>query len=142
MKFVLALLVIAAITSGCEGTTIFISTSPSTIVVRAGHVDGGTIVVGRPMAGSLTGPHSTVHYRVVPPRTGTLVLHVNWDRRDCVVGVQFANTTLHASPGSIPPIMARLPVQGGQSYEVQIMDGRSGDASALDVSFTVTTSIE
>ena len=38
--------------------------------------------------------------------------------------------------------MARLPVQGGQSYEVQIMDGRSGDASALDVSFTVTTSIE
>jgi hypothetical protein len=79
---------------------------------------------------------------VVPPRTGTLVLHVNWDRRDCVVGVQFANTTLHASPGSIPPIRARLPVQGGQSYEVQIMDGRSGDASALDVSFTVTTSIE
>jgi len=50
MKFVLALLVIAPITSGCEGTTIFISTSPSTIVVRAGHVDGGAIVVGRPVA--------------------------------------------------------------------------------------------
>ena len=142
MKFVLALLVIAPVTSGCEGTTIFISTSPSTIVVRAGHVDGGAIVVGRPVAGSLTSRHSSVHYRVVPPRSGTLVLHVNWDRRDCVVGVQFASTTLPASPGSTPPISARLSVQGGQSYELQIMDGRSGDGSAPDVPFTVTTSIE
>ena len=142
MKLVLTLLVVAVITSGCDGTVIFISTSPSTVVVKAGHVDGGTIVVGRPVAGRLTSHQSVVHYRVVPPRTGTLFLHVNWDRQDCAVGVQFAGTMLPVGPGSIAPIMARLPVQGGQSYEVRVMDGRPGDASAPDVPFIVTTSIE
>ena len=102
MKFVLALLVVAVMASGCDGTTIYISTSPSTIAFGAGQVDGGTIPVGRPVAGRLT----------------------------------------TESPGSTQPIRARLPVQGGQSYEVQIMDGGAGGASALDVPFTVTTSIE
>jgi len=142
MKLVLGLLVIAVMASGCEGTTIYFSTSPSAIVVKARPVDGGTIVVGRPMAGRLTIDHSAVHYRVVPPRTGTLALHVDWDRHDCVVGVQFASTMLPAGPGSVPPIVARLPVQGGQSYEMQIMDGRPGSASVLDVPFIVTTSME
>jgi hypothetical protein len=38
--------------------------------------------------------------------------------------------------------MARLPVQGGQSYEMQVTDGRPGAASGLDVPFLVTTSME
>jgi hypothetical protein len=142
MKRVLELLVVAVMASGCDGTTIYISTSPSTFVFGAGHVDGGTIPVGRPVAGRLTTDRSAVHYRVVPPRNGTLVLDVNWDRRDRAVGVQFASTMLPVSPGSTPPITARLPVRGGQSYEMQIMDGRPGDGSALDVPFTVTASIE
>jgi len=139
MKAVLLVLVLAALDSACEGLVVVISTAPTSLA--GAHVDGGVIAIGTPVNGSLTAHGGAVHYHVVAPRSGTLALGVSWDRSRGLVDVLFASDML-PRPLTAPPFNARVPVQAGQSYEIQVSDGTSSAAGALNLPFTLTATME
>ena len=45
-------------------------------------------------------------------------------------------------PGTAPPFTARLPVQAGQTYTIQINDGMVRAGTTLNLPFIVTTTLE
>jgi hypothetical protein len=147
MKAVLVLMTAIAAglcLSACDGLVVVISTGPSPLPGSATtavvHIDGGTIPFGRPVNGALTTRGGDVQYQVVPPRTGTLVLGVNWDKSHGLVDVLFASNLL-PRPINAPPFYARMPVQAGQTYVVRIGDG-SAASQTMNVPYTVTADME
>ena len=139
MKSVFIVLALAAIGSACEGLVVVISTGPTS--VAGAHVDGGVIAIGTPVNGALTVHGAAVGYHVVAPRTGTLALGVSWDRSRGLVDVLFASNML-PRPLTAPPFNARVPVQAGQSYDIQVVDGTPSDAATLNLPFTLTAMME
>lgn len=139
MKSVFLVLALAALGSACEGLVVVISTGPTS--VAGAHVDGGVIAVGSPVNGALKTHGGTVQYRVVAPQTGTLALGVSWDKSQGLVDVLFASNML-PRPLTAPPFNARVPVQAGQSYDIQVADGAPSDAGTLTLGFTLTTTME
>src|SRR3954453_23489228 len=145
MKAVLALLAATAAglcLSACDGLVVVISTAPSPLpgstTTAVVHIDGGTIPFGRPVNGALTTRGGAVQYQIVPPRTGTLVLGVNWDKSHGLIDVLFASNLL-PRPINAPPFYARMPVQAGQTYVVRIGDGGAAAASqTMNLQYTVT----
>jgi hypothetical protein len=141
MNRVLVLATIAAVaicTCGCDGVVVVIATSPSSVAgVR---VDGGTIPIGTSVNGMLTAHGGVVQYQVTAPRSGTLALGVNWDKSHGLVDLLFASTMLPRV--NAPPINARVPVQAGQSYVVQVTDADASNRGTLNLPFTVTAAME
>jgi hypothetical protein len=129
----------AVCVSACDGLVVVISTGPSS--VAGARVDGGAIPIGTPVTGMLTAHGSAVQYQVVAPRSGTLALGVNWDRSHGLVDVLFASNML-PRPLNAPPINARVPVQSGQSYSVQVVDAGSTTGEPVNLPFTVTATLE
>jgi hypothetical protein len=130
----------------CDGLVVVISTAPSPLqpgsaTVTVAHVTGGPIVVGRLISGAVTKPCGGVDYQFTPPRGGMLVLAVDWDRSLGALNVLFANNML-PRPGTAPPFTARVPVQAGQSYTIQVTDATAQAGSTVNVPFTVTASLE
>src|SRR4051812_16668308 len=115
MKAVLALIAITAgvCLSACDGLVVVIATAPSPLpgstTTAVVHIDGGTIPFGRPVNGALTPRGGAVQYQIVPPRTGPLVLGVNWEKSHALVAVLSAST-LRPRPTPAPPFYARMPV--------------------------------
>jgi len=103
-------------------------------------VDGGTIPIGTPVNGMLTAHGGVVQYQVTAPRSGTLALGVSWDKSSGLVDVLFASTMLPRV--SAPPINARMPVQAGQSYIVQVTDAGASGSGTLNLPFTVTATMD
>lgn len=135
-----AVLVLAlALSSACEGLVVVISTGPTSLA--GAHVDGGVIAIGAPVNGSLTAHGGAVRYHVVAPRSGTLALGVSWDKSNGLVDVLFASTML-PRPLTAPPFNARVTVQAGQSYDIQVADGTPSAAGTLNLPFTLTAAIE
>jgi len=147
MKAVLALIAITAgvCLSACDGLVVVISTAPSPLpgstTTAVVHIDGGTIPFGRPVNGALTTRGGAVQYQIVPPRTGTLVLGVNWDKSHGLIDVLFASNLL-PRPINAPPFYARMPVQAGQTYVVRIGDSGAAGSDTMNLPFTVTAAIE
>jgi hypothetical protein len=144
VRFVLTIIAFAALTTACDGLVVVISTSPSSLhaggTVVAGHIDGGAIIIGRPMSGALTTPGGGVNYHVVAPHSGTLVLGVSWDRSLGLLDVLFASNVLPQSGSA--PFTARLPVQAGQTYTIEINDATTRTGATLNLPFTVVTGME
>ena len=149
MKSVLTLLPVITATvclAACDGVIIVIGTGPSTLAGTSSttivHVNGGAIPIGTPITGAVTTRASDVQYQIVPPRTGTLVLGVSWDRSRGPLDVLFASNVL-PQPINGQPFSARLPVQAGQTYVVSIADGSSGASYGnVNVPFTVSATME
>ena len=146
MKAVLNLVAAGLCLSACDGTIVFISTGPSPVTgasatVTVGHGDGGVLAFGTPTHGALHSHGDAIDYRLVPSRTGTLVLGVSWDKSHGLIDVSFASSML-PRPTTAPPFTARVPVQAGQTYVVCIADGAPGNDNALDLPFTVTANLE
>jgi hypothetical protein len=131
--------------SACDGLIVVIGTGPSPLAGSTAtavvHINGGTIPFGTPVNGSLTTRGSDVQYHVVAPRTGTLVLGVNWDRSHGPLDVLFASNMLPRPIGAAP-FSARLAVQAGQTYVVRIADGDASGQGAISLPFTVTAAME
>lgn len=132
--------------SACDGLVVVISTAPSPLqpgsaTVTVVHVAGGPIVVGRPINGVVTAPGGGVDYQFAPPRSGMLVLGVNWDRSLGALNVLVASNLL-PRPATAPPFTARVPVQAGQTYTIQVTDGATPAGPTVNVPFTVTASLE
>ena len=136
----LGLLAVGIFASACDGVVVYISTGP-TPVHPAFH-DGGTILVGVPVNGTLSAHGSAVQYQVVPPRNGTLVVRVSWEQSRGLIELLVAETLFTPVPGGKPPIAGRLPVHAGQSYTVRVMDGAPRGYDTLSLPFVVTTSME
>jgi hypothetical protein len=149
MKSVLACLSVITATvclAACDGLVIVIGTGPSplsgTSTTAVIHVSGGVIPIGTPISGAVTRRGSDVQFQIVPPRTGTLVLGVNWDQNHGLLDVLFASNML-PRPTNGQPFSARLPVQAGQTYMVSIADGSGGvSTSDINVPFTVSATME
>jgi len=139
MNSVFLVLALAVLSSACEGLVVVISTGPTS--VAGAHVDGGVIAIGTPVNGSLTAHGGSVHYHVVAPRSGTLALGVSWDKSNGLVDVRFGSNML-PRPLTAPPFNARVPVQAGQSYDIQVADGTSSAAGTLNLPFTLTAAME
>ena len=139
MKAVLLVLVLAALDSACEGLVVVISTGPTSLA--GAHVDGGVIAIGTAVNGSLTAHGGAVQYHVVAPRSGTLALGVSWDKSNGLVDVLFASNML-PRPLTAPPFNARVPVQAGRSYDIQVADGAPSNAGTLNLPFTLTAAME
>src|SRR3954465_2704161 len=108
MKAVLALIAITAgvCLSACDGLVVVISTAPSPLpgstTTAVVHIDGGTIPFGRPVNGAPPTRGGAVHYQLVPPRAGALVLGVNGEKSHGLIDVLLGSNLL-PRPINAPP---------------------------------------
>jgi len=150
MKVVVLLVAAAVMASGCEGLTVIVSTGPSPIqastatvaVVRVANIDGGPIVVGSPVAGTLRAHDTAVQYQLVAPRDGTLFVRVTWEASRGAIEMRLAGTPFSTAPDMRPPVTGRIQVRAGQPYPIWIGDAAPWDYGEVNLPFVVVTSLE
>ena len=131
---ILLLLLVAGVSSACEGFKLFVSTgplpesrqsptAPPPRVIGLGDIVNGTFLVPE------------VSFDLLAPRTGTLFIRITWDRRDGDLHLAFLSTVLSTTSHQAS-VTGTLAVVQGQRYRITVL----GEEDA--VPFSLTTSIE
>ena len=132
---ILLLLLLASVSSACEGFKLFVSTgplqdsrqSPTAPPPRAiglGDIVNGIFVVPE------------VSFDVLAPRTGTLFIRISWDRRHGDLHLAFLSSVFSTTTSNEASVVGTLAVAQGQRYRITIV----GDQDP--VPFTLATSLE
>ena len=132
---VLLLLLLAGVSSGCEGFRLFVSTgplpnsreSPTLPPPRAiglGDIVNGTFLV------------PDVSFDLLAPRTGTLFIRIIWDRRHGDLRLAFLSTVLSTTTSHDVSRTGTIAVAQGQRYRITVV----GDSDR--VPFMLTTSMD
>jgi len=130
----LLVLVLAGLSSGCDGFTLFVSsgplparrTSPTAPLPR-------TIVLGEIVPGTFIVPE--VCFDLQAPRSGTLFIRITWDRRHGDLDLAFLSSVFSTTSHDAS-VTGTLHVAQGQRYRISVV-GNHGP-----IPFTLATSLE
>jgi hypothetical protein len=132
---VFLLLLLAGVSSGCEGFKLFVSTGPLTDsrqsptappprAIGLGDIVNGTFFVPE------------VSFDLLAPRTGTLFIRITWDRRHGDLHLAFLSSVFSATTSNEAALVGTLAVVQGQRYRITVVGERD------PVPFSLATSIE
>jgi hypothetical protein len=132
---VLLLLLLAGVSSGCEGFKLFVSTgplpdshqSPTASPPRA-------IGLGDIVNGTFAAPEAS--FDLLAPRTGTLFIRIVWDRRHGDLHLAFLSTVFSTTTSHDASRTGTISVAQGQRYRITVV----GDSDR--VPFMLTTSMD
>ena len=135
------LLILAAIVSGCEGFTLFVSTGPIPNQRQSptSPPPPTPIVVGDVVHGTFIVPE--VLFDVRPRASGVLFISLSWDSREGDIDFTFlsavfaTDVTTGATAGQSSAVRS-VRVTGGQTYRIAVV------GSAGPVPFTLSTSMQ
>ena len=132
---ILLLLLLAGVSSGCEGFKLFVSTgplpdsrqsptAPPPRVIGLGDIVNGTFLVPE------------VSFDLFAPRTGTLFIRIAWDRRHGDLHLAFLSGVFAATTSNEASVVGTMAVAQGQRYRITVLGEQD------PVPFSLTTSIE
>ena len=132
---VFLLLLLAGVSSGCEGFKLFVSagplpdsrqspTVPPPRAIGLGDIVNGTFVVPE------------VSFDLLAPRTGTLFIRISWDRRHGDLHLAFLSSVCSTTTSNEASVVGTLAVAQGQRYRITVV----GDQDP--VPFTLATSLD
>ena len=132
---VLFLLLLAGVSSGCEGFKLFVSTAPLQDSRQSPAAPPPrSIGLGDIVNGTFLVPE--VSFDLLAPTTGTLFIRITWDRRQGDLHLAFLSSVFSATAGNEVSVVGTLAVARGQRYRITVVGERD------PVPFSLTTSIE
>lgn len=132
---VLLLMVLASVSSGCDGFMLFVSTGPlpHSHQSPAGPPPPRPIVLGDIVHGTFIVPETC--FDLQAPRSGTLFIRITWDRRHGDLDLAFL-TSVFSTTSHDASVTGTLHVAQGQRYRISVV-GNHGP-----IPFTLATSLE
>jgi len=132
----LLVLVLAGLSSGCDGFTLFVSTGPLPNSDRSPTAPPPPrpIVLGDLVHGTFIVPETC--FDLQAPRSGTLFIRITWDRRHGDLDLAFLSSVFSTTTSHDASVTGTRHVAQGQRYRITVV----GDQGP--VPFTLTTSIE
>lgn len=133
---VLLLMVLAGVSSGCDGFTLFVSTGPLPDSHRSPTAPPPPrpIVLGDLVHGTFIVPETC--FDLQAPRSGTLFIRITWDRRHGDLDLAFVSSVFSTTTSHDASVTGTLHVAQGQRYRISVV-GNHGP-----IPFTLATSLE
>jgi hypothetical protein len=123
--------------SGCSRAEL--PTSPTVISPGNTAEPVRLITVGQEIKETLTQNGERMLFDFTAPSSGTLIVQLSWVRAQ-------GRLELTVNKGSFtsaqPPIIGKIPVTRGETYELKVQDPAAWDDGGLSLPFVLTTTIE